>query len=153
MISNVEKRLQDMGIELPACPIPVASYVPVKQFGSMLYASGQCSIVDGKLLYEGKLGRDVTVEEGYESAKIAAIRCVSALKTVADLDRISILKVNGYVNSYGDYADQATVLNGASDLLVAAFGEKGKHARAAVGVAALPLNASVEVEIIAILEE
>lgn len=153
MTSKVEERLAHAGITLPACPVPVASYVPARKVGGLIYASGQCSIVDGALLYGGKLGRDVSDEDGYQSARIAAVRCISAMAAVADLDKLSIVKVNGSVNSYGDYSNQASVVNGASELLLLAFGEKGKHARAALGVAALPLNASVEIEIIAALDE
>ena len=116
-----------------------------------IYASGQTPIIEGELKFKGKVGKDLTVEEGYEAAKICAIRLISEIKSVVgDLDKVErIVKVNGYINSVGDFGSQPAVLNGASELLEAAFGEKGKHARAAIGVATLPDDAAVEVELIA----
>ena len=154
-MGTVEKRLEELGIVLPECPKPVAAYVPAAVAGGFVYASGQTPIVDGKLVYKGKLGRDLTVEEGYEAAKLSAIRVLSELKAaVGDLDRIQrIVRVTGYVNSMPDFGDQPKVINGASELFVALFGDKGQHARVAFGAGALPDNAAVEVDVIAYIGE
>jgi len=151
----VEKRLEEMGIVLPECPKPVAAYVTAACAGGFVYVSGQTPIADGKLIYKGKLGRDLTVEEGYEAAKLSAIRVLSELKAaVGDLDRIQrIVRVTGYVNSMPEFGDQPKVINGASELFVAAFGDKGQHARVAFGAGALPDNAAVEVDVIAYIGE
>lgn len=150
-MSQVEKRLEAMGIILPECPKPVAAYVPAMKVNGFIYASGQTPIIDGELKYKGKVGVDLTIEEGYEAAKICAIRLISEIKSVVgDLDKVKqIVKVNGYINSVGDFGRQPAVLNGASELIEAVFKEKGKHARAAIGVATLPDDAAVEVELIA----
>ena len=134
-MSNVEQKLQAMGLKLPACPAPVAAYLPVQ--------------TAGKLLYAGKVGGDVSVADAYESAKLSAVNCLSAIATVADLDQIRIVRVHGWVNGVPDFGDQPAVVNGASELLEALYGEHGRHARSAIGVGSLPTNASVEIEIIA----
>ena len=140
-----------MGIEVPPCTTPVAAYVPAAQAGNFIFASGQTPIVDNKLVYQGKLGKDLGIEEGYEAAKLAAIRVIAELKSiVGDLDRIErIVKVTGYVNSAPEFGDQPKVVNGASELFRAAFGEKGEHARVAFGAGALPDNAAVEIDVVA----
>ena len=148
-MSNVEQKLQAMGLKLPACPAPVAAYLPVQTAGNLIYASGQTAWVDGKLLYAGKVGGDVSIADAYESAKISAVNCLSAIATVADLDRIRLVRVHGWVNGVPDFGDQPAVVNGASELLEALYGEHGRHARSAIGVGSLPTNASVEIEIIA----
>ena len=145
----VLEKLKKMGLTLPECPKPVAAYLPVQTAGNLIYASGQTAWVDGKLLYAGKVGGGVSVEEAYESAKLSAVNCLSAIATVADLDAIRIVRVTGYVNAVPEFGDQPKVINGASELLVALYGENGRHARSAIGVGSLPTNASVEVEIIA----
>ena len=145
----VLEKLKEMGLTLPECPKPVAAYLPVQTAGKLIYASGQTAWVDGKLLYAGKVGGGVSVEEAYESAKLSAVNCLSAIATVADLDAIRIVRVTGYVNAVPEFGDQPKVINGASELLVALYGENGRHARSAIGVGNLPTNASVEVEIIA----
>ena len=152
-MTAVEKRLLDNGYKIPECPVPIASYVPARVEGKYVYLSGQTSWVDGKLLYTGKVGRDLTLEEGYESAKYAELRCISELRSVADLDKVTIVKLNGYVNCDPEYTAQPKVVNGASDLFTLAFGDKGKHARAAIGVGSLPDGASVEIEAIAYIED
>ena len=129
-MSNVEQKLQAMGLKLPACPAPVAAYLPVQTAGNLIYASGQTAWADGKLLRSG-------------------FNCLSAIATVADLDRIRIVRVHGWVNGVPDFGDQPAVVNGASELLEALYGEHGRHARSAIGVGSLPTNASVEIEIIA----
>ncbi len=145
----VLEKLKEMGLTLPECPKPVAAYLPVQTAGKLIYASGQTAWVDGKLLYAGKVGGGVSVEEAYESAKLSAVNCLSAIATVADLDAIRIVRVTGYVNAVPEFGDQPKVINGASELLVTLYGENGRHARSAIGVGSLPTNASVEVEIIA----
>ena len=152
-MSNAEKILKEHGLEIPECPVPIASYVPARVEGNFVYLSGQTAWVNGELQYAGKVGEDVTLEQGYESAKLAALRCISELRSVADLDKVSIVKVVGYVNCTPDYEDQPKVVNGASDLFVLAFGEKGKHARAAIGMGSLPDGASVEIEAVAYIHD
>ena len=150
-MSRVEERLKELGLELPPCPVPVAAYVPAAEAGSFVFASGQTAIVDGVLQYKGKLGKEVSVEEGYQSARIAGLRVISELKAIlGDLDRIErIVKVTGYVNGTPDFADQPKVVNGASELFREVFGEKGEHSRVAFGAGSLPDGASVEIDLIA----
>ena len=143
------EKLKALGYELPECPKPVAAYLPVQTAGKLIYASGQTAWVDGTLKFPGKVGGDVSIEEAYESAKLSAINCLSAIATVADLDAIRIVRVTGFVNGVPNFGEQPKVVNGASELLVALYGENGRHARSAIGVGSLPTNASVEVEIIA----
>ena len=151
-MSNIEERMKELGLELPECPKPVGAYVPaVATENGIIYISGQTPVVKGKLLYKGKVGKEVSKQEAYEAAKICALRLIAQLKyAVGDLDRVvRILKVNGYVNSEGDFGEQPGVINGASELLEAVFQDMGKHARAAVGVSTLPGDAPVEVEMVA----
>lgn len=149
------QRLSAMGLELPSVPVPVASYVPAVRTGRNVHTSGQIPTRDGKMICEGKVGGDVSVVDAKSAAKIAALNAVAAVADVAGgLDNIAgIIKVNVSVQSAPGFSDQSEVANGASDLLVGIFGEAGKHARAAVGAAELPLNAAVEVELIAELAE
>ena len=146
-----EDRLKELGITLPPCPTPVASYVSgVITESWLVYISGQTPWLDGKQMTPGKVGKEVLIDNAYEGARRAMLLCISQLKeTVGSLDKVKrIVKVNGWVNSEGDFGDQSLVINGASDLLVEIFGEKGRHARAAIGVSTLPSNACVEVELI-----
>lgn len=152
-MTNVEKKLLENGLKIPECPVPLASYVPARVENGFVYASGQTAWVDGMLQYAGKIGQERTLEEGYESAKLAALRCISELRSVADLDKISIVKLTGYVNCTAEYGDQPNVINGASDLFLLAFGERGKHARAAIGMGSLPDKASVEIDVIAYIND
>lgn len=152
-MTNVEKKLSEMGYELPACPVPVAAYEPAQVAKNFIFVSGNTAFYNGKLLYAGKVGGDISIDEAYESAKISALRCISALASVADLDKVRILQVSGYINAVDDFGSHPKVLNGASELIKALFGEKGKHARKAIGSNSLPDNASVEIEMIAYLEE
>lgn len=151
---DIEKRLAEAGITLPTAPKPVASYVPAIKSGNLLYTSGQLCTVDGKLKYTGKVGKELTLEEAYEAARTAAINCLAVIKQqIGSLDKIKqIVKVVGYVASDPGFTDQPKVVNGASDLLVEIFGEKGIHARSAVGAVSLPLNAPVEIEMIVEVE-
>lgn len=152
-MSKVEDRIKEMGLKIPPCPVPVAAYVSAVKVAGFVYASGQTPIVDGKLIYQGKLGKEFTTEEGYEAAKIAGLRLISELKSIVDdLDRVRIVRVTGYVNSEESFAEQPKVINGCSELLREVFGEKGEHSRTAFGVAALPDGAAVEVDLIAYVE-
>lgn len=148
-MTQVELRLKEKGLELPECPIPVAAYVVAQCAGDLIFVAGQTAYVDGILRFPGKVGVDVTPEEAYQSAQIAALRCISELHSVANLDRVKIIKVNGYVNTNSDCKKQPAIINGASELLEYAFCERGKHARTAIGVESLPDCASVEIELIA----
>ena len=145
---SIEERLKELNIELPEAPKPAGSYVPAVICDRMVFVAGQLPSVSGELKYTGKVGKDVTVEDAYEAAKLCAINALSVLKSyVGDLDRIEqIVRIGGFVNSAEGFTMQPKAINGASDFLVEVFGEKGKHARAAVGVNELPLNAAVEVE-------
>jgi enamine deaminase RidA (YjgF/YER057c/UK114 family) len=146
-----EEKLTELGLTLPEVVKPVAAYVPAVRTGNLVYTSGQVPIVDGKPAGTGKLGAEVSLEQGYEMARICALNALAALKAeVGDLTKIvRIVKVVVFVASDPSFTDQPKVGNGASDLLGEVLGEAGKHARSAVGVAALPLNVPVEVELIA----
>jgi enamine deaminase RidA (YjgF/YER057c/UK114 family) len=149
MAGTVEKRLADMGITLPAPTTPVANYVPFVRTRNMLICSGQiCFDGDGKLVAKGKLGGGVSVEDGQKAARVCAINLLSQVKAaIGDLDKVArVIRLGGFVNSVPDFIDGPKVMNGASDLMVAAFGDKGRHARTTVGVAVLPQDAAMEVE-------
>jgi enamine deaminase RidA (YjgF/YER057c/UK114 family) len=152
---GAEDRLRELGIELPPPPEPVASYVPVVVSGGLAYVSGQVPMADGKLLWTGKLGAELDLAAGAEAARRSALQALSALRAeLGSLDRIRrIVKVSVYVASDRGFTDQPKVANGASDLLVQVFGDPGRHARAAVGVAELPLGGPVEVEVVAEVED
>lgn len=149
-MGKVDQRLKELGIELPEAPKPAAVYIPTQQTGNLVYTSGQDCRVDGKLLYEGKLGKDLTIEQGQEAARQTAINCLAVLKArIGDLDKISkIVKVLSFVNSAPGFVEQPYVVNGASELLEEVFGEKGKHARSAISANELPFNTPVETEMI-----
>jgi enamine deaminase RidA (YjgF/YER057c/UK114 family) len=153
-VAGVEARLKELGIELPEVPGSLANYVGAVRTGNLIYLSGRLPMREGQVAFKGKLGRDVSAEDGYQAARLAALNVVATLKAeVGDLDRVKrVVKLLGLVSSDPDFTDQAAVLNGASDLLVEIFGDKGRHARSAVGVAALPMNACVEIELIAEVE-
>lgn len=144
---TIETKLQELGIELPQAAAPVASYVPVVVHGGFAHVSGQLPFIDGKLV-TGRLGEDVSLEDGADAARACGLMILAQLKAaLGSLDRVEqIVKLGGFVNSVGDFTDQPKVVNGASDLMVQVFGDAGKHARAAVGVPALPLGAAVEVD-------
>ena len=147
----VEKRLEELGITLPEMRPPVANYVPAVRTGNLLFLSGSIPAkrLDGTEV-RGKLGAGLSVEEGYEAARLVGINLLAVLKTtLGDLDKVNrIVKLLSMVNSAPDFTDTPAVANGCSDLLVEVFGDKGKHARSAVGMAALPLNVPVEVEMV-----
>ncbi|SHG87691.1 Enamine deaminase RidA, house cleaning of reactive enamine intermediates, YjgF/YER057c/UK114 family [Thermosyntropha lipolytica DSM 11003] len=152
---NIEQRLNNLGITIPEVAKPLAAYVPALKAGEFVYISGQLPLREGKLVYSGKLGRDLSVEEGQRAAEICLINCLAALKScIGSLDKVErIVKITGYVQSADDFYEQPQVINGASLLLEKIFGEKGIHARAAVGVNALPLNAACEVEMVVQVRE
>ena len=149
MAGTVEQKLAAEGIVLHQPPSPVANYVGFVRTGNLLFVSGQvCVDAEGKLIAKGKLGGPVTVEQGNAAARGCAINLLAQVKSaLGDLDKVvRVVRIGGFVNSAPDFVDGPKVLNGASDLMVAAFGEKGRHARTTVGVASLPADASVEVE-------
>jgi enamine deaminase RidA (YjgF/YER057c/UK114 family) len=142
-------RLNQLGIVLPDPPKPVAAYIPAKQAGNMVFTAGQLPMVNGEVISKGLLGQDVEIEDAKNAAKICTLNALAAIEgVIGDLDRIKqIVRVIGYVASVPTFTQQPAVVNGASDLLLEIFGENGKHARSAVGMSALPLNASVEIEL------
>jgi len=151
---SIEARLKELQITVPEANKPVAAYVPAVRTGNLIFVSGQVPVEAGQLKYKGILGKDMSVEDGYAAARICAINCLAAIRTVEpDLNKVKkIVKVTGYVNSVPESGDQPKVVNGASELLLEIFGEKGKHARAAIGMSGLPLGCLVEVEMIVEIE-
>ena len=147
---SAEKKLKELGITLPQAPKPLANYVPAVRVGNLLFVSGHGPYNDGKAITSGKLGKELTIEQGYQTARNVALNCLASVKaTIGDLDKVKrVVKLLGMVNCTEDFKDQPKVMNGASDLLVEIFGEKGKHARSAVGVASLPNGVPVEIEMI-----
>jgi len=146
---SVAAKLRELGIALPPAAKPVASYVPVVHSGNLAFVSGQIARKGEHVLFRGRVGETVSVEQGYSAARECALSALAAMEAEGLLDRITrAVKVTGYVASAPGFADQPKVVNGASDLLVQILGDAGKHARAAVGVAALPLGACVEVEFV-----
>ena len=147
--AEITAKLAELGLTLPEAAAPVAAYVPVVIAGGLAHVSGQLPFVEGKLV-RGRLGEDVSLEEGYAAARACGLMLIAQLKAaLGSLDRIErVVKLGGYVNSAADFTDQPKVVNGASELMVAVFGDAGKHARSAVGVPALPLGAAVEVDAI-----
>jgi enamine deaminase RidA (YjgF/YER057c/UK114 family) len=145
---SISARLAELGIELPQAAAPVASYVPVVVDGRRAYLSGQLPFVDGKLV-TGKLGDDVSLEQGQQAARACGLMILAQLEAAGLLDKVEqVIKLGGFVASTPDFTDQPKVANGASDLMVEVFGDAGRHARSAVGVPVLPLNAAVEVDAI-----
>lgn len=148
--SSPEQRLQELGITLPPPPKPLGSYVPCVKTGPLLYVSGQLPIEEGKLVHPGILGRDVSPEEGAHSARIAALNALAIVKdALGGLDFVQrVIRVAGHVAAVPTFTDHPQVVNGASDFLVDVFGERGRHARVALGAASLPAGACVELEIL-----
>lgn len=152
MAGKIDARLKELGIEIKQPAAPVANYVGFVKTGNLVFVSGQVTLKDGKIQYQGKLGADVSLEEGQAAARLCAINIIAQLKAACDgdLDRVRrIVKLGGFVNSTPEFADQPKVINGASDLMVEVFGDKGKHARAAVSAGALPMQVAVEVDCVA----
>lgn len=148
-MSSPLQRLAELGLALPPVPKPVAAYVPARRSGSLVYTSGQLPTVDGALPRSGKVGADVSPEDAADLARTAALNALAAVDALVGLDNVAgVVKVVGFVASAPDFTGQPAVINGASRLLGEVFGDAGAHARSAVGVAALPLDAPVEVELI-----
>lgn len=147
----IEERLAELGIELPPAAAPVASYVPVRVSGDHAFVAGQIPLEDGRLLLSGKLGAELSIEQGQGAARRCALQGLAALReALGSLDRVkAIVKLDVFVASAPGFTDQPRVANGASDVLVEVFGDEGRHARAAVGVNELPLGAPVEVALVA----
>ena len=152
MTGTVESRLQELGVTLPTPATPAANYVPYKVFGNQLFISGQLPVVDGEFRYRGKLGADIDLEAGQAAARMCGLNILAqARAALGTLDRVErVVKLVGFVNGTADFTDQPKVVNGASELMTEVFGDRGQHARSAVGVASLPFGVAVEVE--AILE-
>ena len=149
MAGTVEKKLADLWIKLPTPAAPVANYVPFVRTGKLLIISGQlCFDVEGKIVVTGQLGAGVSIEDGAKAAHACAVNLLAQLKSaLGDLDKVArVVRLGGFINSAPGFADGPKVMNGASDLMVTTFGDKGRHARTTIGVSALPLNAAVEVE-------
>jgi enamine deaminase RidA (YjgF/YER057c/UK114 family) len=147
---EVEARLSDLGLSLPNPPQPVGSYLLAQQVGELLFLSGTTCYVDGGLLYKGRVGAELTVEEGYMAARQTMLNLLSVIKsTLGNLDRVErVVKLNGYVNSAPDFDRQPAVINGASELLEKIYGQRGKHARTSIGVSDLPGHIPVEIELV-----
>lgn len=148
-MGRIEGNLANLGLVLPAISKPVAAYIPAKQTGKLVFTAGQLPMVNGELISKGLLGRDVDIEDANNAARICTLNALAAIKgVIGDLDRIKqLVRVVGYVASIPTFTQQPAVVNGASELLLEIFGDSGKHARSAVGMAVLPMNASVEIEL------
>jgi enamine deaminase RidA (YjgF/YER057c/UK114 family) len=148
MAGTFEKKLEELGITLPTPAAPIANYVGFVRTGRLLFVSGQLCLADGVLVAKGKLGPQVTVERGQAAARACAVNVLAQVKAaLGDLDKVTrVVRLGGFINSAPDFLDGPAVMNGASDLMVAVFGDKGRHARTTIGVAALPADAAVEVE-------
>lgn len=150
----IEEKIKELGLVIPQTPAPLAAYIPAVQIGNFVFTSGQVPLSDGKIKFTGKVGKDLDEAEGQLAAELCALNCLSAIKGAAgDLDKIErIVKLVVYVNSDENFTAQPKVANGASELMIKIFGEKGKHARSTVGVNQLPMNAAVEIEMIILLK-
>ena len=150
----IEEKIKELGFELPEVAKPLAAYIPAKQVGNLVMTSGQVPLVKGVINYAGKVGSELSEDEGQKAAQICALNCLAAIKgVISDLDKIvEIVKLTVFVASSADFTAQPKVANGASELIGKIFGEPGMHVRSAVGVTALPLNASVEIEMIVRVE-
>ena len=147
---SIQSKLAELGLTLPVAAAPVAAYVPAVRTGNLVFTAGQLPLVDGKIPFIGKVGSDVTLEQAKDMAQICALNALAAISLVADIDQIErVVRVGGFVNGVQGFVAIPQVINGASELLIKLFGEvNGKHARTAIGVAELPLNAPVEVEMV-----
>jgi enamine deaminase RidA (YjgF/YER057c/UK114 family) len=147
---SIQAKLAELGLTLPPAALPVAAYVPAVRTGNLVFTAGQLPLVDGKIPFVGKVGSDVTPEQAKDMAQVCALNALAAISLVADIDQIErIVRVGGFVNGIPGFVAIPAVINGASELLIKLFGEvNGKHARTAIGVAELPLNAPVEVEMV-----
>jgi enamine deaminase RidA (YjgF/YER057c/UK114 family) len=147
---SIQSKLAELGLTLPPAALPVAAYVPAVRTGNLVFTAGQLPLVDGKIPFVGKVGSDVTPEQAKDMAQICALNALAAISLVADIDQIErLVRVGGFVNGIPGFVAIPQVINGASELLIKLFGDvNGKHARTAIGVAELPLNAPVEVEMV-----
>ena len=147
---SLKEKIESFGLTLPVAALPIAAYVPAIKTGNLVFVAGQLPLVDGKIVKEGKVGKEVTPEEAKEMAQICALNALAAIALVADIDQIErIIRVGGFVNGIPGFFAIPPIINGASELFIKLFGEvNGKHARTAIGVAELPLNAPVEVEVL-----
>jgi len=154
-VTQVEAKLAKLGLSLPTPPSPVANYVRSVRVGNLVFLSGHGPTRDGSFAFQGKVGAERTVEEGYQAAQLVMLNCLASLKEeIHDLDRVErIVKLLGMVNCTPDFGQQPEVINGASDLLVELYGERGRHARSAVGMQSLPRGITVEIEMIVQVEE
>ena len=146
-----EENIKKLGIKIPDMPNALANYLPYKISDSIVYVSGQAPVMNGELIYKGKVGNDISIDDGIRAAELCCINIISILKEIidGDLNRLdNFLKLGGFVNCNSDFVDQPQIINGASDLLVNIFGEQGKHSRFAVGSNSLPMNISVEIDAI-----
>lgn len=155
---HAERKLETLGLSLPPIPQPVANYVPLVRTGNLLFVSGHGPgvVTDGKLSFiQGKLGKDLDVEQGYDAARQVILNVLQSVKQeLGDLDKVKrVVKLLGFVNCTPDFPDQPKVVNGASDLLVEMFGERGRHARSAVGMQQLPFGIAVEIEMVVEVED
>src|SRR5688572_3478387 len=149
-MGHVEEKLAELGLQLPTPPPPVANYVRAVTVGNLVFLSGHGPSRDGKLVYVGKVGADLDVKTGYDAAQLVMLNCLSSLKEeIGELDRVKrVVKLLGMVNAAPDFGEQPEVINGASDLLTQLFGDRGRHARSAVGMSSLPRGIAVEIEMI-----
>jgi enamine deaminase RidA (YjgF/YER057c/UK114 family) len=148
-MSRIEDRLAELGLSIPMAPTPAANYIPWVRTGNLVYVAGQVPMKDGQFRWVGKVGAEWTLEQGQEAAREVALNVLSQLKTAldGDLDRVvRAVKLNGFVNCTTDFVQQPHVINGASELMIAVFGDAGRHARSAVGVAQLPFGVAVEID-------
>ena len=146
-----DENIKNLGLNIPELPKALANYVPFKIVGKTMYISGQAPVRNGEMIYKGKVGSDITIEEGIEAAKLCVINIIAAVKTglESDWNKLdSFVKLTGFVNCQDSFTDQPKIINGASDMLVEIFGDQGRHARVAVGSNALPLGISVEIDAI-----
>jgi len=152
---SIKEKIDSLGLTLPVAALPVAAYVPAVKTGNLVFVAGQLPLVEGKIIKEGKVGKEVTPEEAKEMAQVCALNALAAIALVADLDQIErVVRVGGFVNGIPGFTAIPPIINGASELFIKLFGEvNGKHARTAIGVAELPLNAPVEVEVLVQLKD
>jgi len=147
---SIKDKLKELGLTLPTAVLPVAVYVPAVKTGNLVFVAGQLPLVDGKIVKEGKVGKEVTPNEAKQMAQLCALNALAAISLVADIDQINkIVRVGGFVNGIPGFTAIPLIINGASELFIELFGDiNGKHARTAVGIAELPLNSPVEIEVV-----
>ena len=147
---SLKEKIESLGLTLPVAALPIAAYVPAVKTGNLVFVAGQLPLVDGKIVKEGKVGQEVTPEEAKEMAQVCALNALAAIALVAEIDKIKrIVRVGGFVNGIPGFFAIPQIINGASELFIKLFGEvNGKHARTAIGVAELPLNSPIEIEVV-----